>query len=141
VKTCQEILQFTTRGRGSSEITQEVAARVRASGIRRGLCHLFLQHTSASLLLCENADPAVRHDVDGFLLRLAPDGDPRYLHSDEGPDDMAAHLRTILTHSDLTLPVRDGGLALGTWQGVYLWEHRTHPHRRQVVVTVQGDAD
>jgi len=137
----QERLYFSTRGRGSLEITAEIAAVVTAAGVRQGLCHVFVHHTSASVLLCENADPTVRQDVEGFLSRLMPDGDPRYRHDDEGPDDMAAHLRTLLTHSDLSLPVSDGRLALGTWQGVYLWEHRTRPHRRQLTVTVLGNPD
>jgi secondary thiamine-phosphate synthase enzyme len=99
---------------------------------------VFTAHTSASLMICENADPDVRRDLETFMADLAPDGDPRFVHTAEGPDDMPAHLRSILTQTDLTIPVRDGRLALGTWQGVYLWEHRLRPHARRVVVTVQG---
>jgi secondary thiamine-phosphate synthase enzyme len=98
---------------------------------------VFVHHTSASLILCENADPTVRHDLETFLVRLVPDGAPMFEHQDEGPDDMPAHVRSILTNMDLTLPVTDGRCALGTWQGVYLYEHRTQPHNRRVTVTVR----
>lgn len=134
----QASLVFTTHGRGTREITGDIAAEVQAAGLRQGLCHVFVQHTSASLIVCENADPAVRRDLETVMARLAPDGDPAYEHDAEGPDDMPAHIRSILTQTELTLPVRDGRLALGTWQGVYLWEHRARGHRRQVVVTVWG---
>lgn len=136
--TVQETIRQTTRGRGTYEITQEVQAIVRSAGIQTGLCHLFLQHTSASLIVCENADPTVRTDLEQFLARLAPDGDPIYEHSLEGPDDMPAHIRSVLTQIELTLPISRGSCALGTWQGIYLYEHRSHPHQRQVVVTVRG---
>ena len=106
--------------------------------MRTGLCHLFIRHTSASLILCENADPDVRRDLDTYMEKLVRDGDPMFRHRSEGPDDMSAHIRSVLTASSLTLPVRDGRCDLGTWQGVFLWEHRTHAHRREVVVTVQG---
>ncbi|HXZ52592.1 MAG TPA: secondary thiamine-phosphate synthase enzyme YjbQ [Burkholderiales bacterium] len=135
----QKTLRFRTRGRGTTEITTEVEQEVRASGVRTGACNLFLQHTSASLILCENADPSVRHDLELLLARLAPDGDAAYAHDTEGPDDMAAHARAVLTASSLTLPVGEGRLLLGTWQGVYLWEHRHAPHERRLVVTVSGD--
>lgn len=135
----QETLFVATQGRGSLNITEDVQAVAAASGIKLGLCHVFVAHTSASLMLCENADPTVRQDMETFMAQLVPDGDPMFLHQDEGPDDMAAHARTILTHSDLTLPVSNGRCALGIWQGVYLWEHRTHSHRRKVVVTVSGN--
>ena len=134
----QRTLNFRTRGRGTLEITAEVERAVRESGVRTGLCNVFLQHTSASLILCENAAPAVRQDLETVLARLAPDGDPAYVHDDEGPDDMAAHARTVLTASSLQMPVAEGRLALGTWQGIYLWEHRHAPHARSVVVTVLG---
>jgi len=137
--TRQETLAIATRGRGTYDLTREVQALVQRSGVAVGLCHLFVQHTSASLMLCENADPQVRRDLEAFMARLVPDGDPLFEHLDEGPDDMSAHVRAVLTHTDLTLPVNGGRLVLGTWQGVYLWEHRTHPHRRRVTVTVQGD--
>ncbi len=136
--TVQKSLNFRTRGRGTTDVTAEVAQAVRESGIQTGLCNVFLQHTSASLILCENAAPAVRRDLETILARLAPDGDPAYAHDDEGPDDMAAHARTVLTASALQIPVVAGRLALGTWQGIYLWEHRHAPHSRSVVVTVLG---
>lgn len=135
----QQTLQVATSGRGTYDITAEVQRLVRASGVRVGLCHVFVHHTSASLVLCENADPTVRRDLEAFLGRLVPDGDRLFRHDDEGPDDMPAHVRAILTKMDLTLPVRDGACALGTWQGVYLYEHRTHPHRRRISVTVSGE--
>ena len=135
----QATLSFATRGRGTSEITRELAWIVTTSGVRTGLCNLFLQHTSASLLLTENADPAVRQDLETILARLAPDGDRAYVHDTEGPDDMAAHARSVLTTNALVLPVADGRLALGTWQGVFLWEHRQAPHTRQLIVTVVGE--
>jgi secondary thiamine-phosphate synthase enzyme len=135
----QTTLNFRTRGRGTTEITTEVARAIAESGIRKGLCTVFLQHTSASLILCENADPDVRRDLETLLARLAPDGDPAYVHDTEGPDDMAAHARSILTSNSLAIPVADGQLMLGTWQGLFLWEHRMAPHSRSVVVTVMGE--
>jgi secondary thiamine-phosphate synthase enzyme len=136
----QEVLTVQTRGRGTVDVSAPVDALVARSGVRTGLCHLFLRHTSASLTLCENADPDVRRDLETFFARLVPDGDPSFRHTDEGPDDMSAHLRTVLTTSGLLLPVRAGRCALGTWQGVYLWEHRITAHRRELVVTVFGEA-
>jgi secondary thiamine-phosphate synthase enzyme len=135
--TYQETIQQATRGRGTYDITAEVQAVVRAAGIETGLCHVFVQHTSASLIVCENADPTVRSDLERFITRLAPDGDPIYEHTLEGPDDMPAHVRSILTNMDLTVPVSNGRCALGTWQGIYLYEHRHHGQRRRVVVTVR----
>jgi secondary thiamine-phosphate synthase enzyme len=135
----QETLQISTRGRGTYDITGDVQAVVHTSGTATGLCHVFVHHTSASLILCENADPQVRRDLEAFMARLVPDGDPLFDHTQEGPDDMPAHVRAILTNMDLTVPVTSGRCALGTWQGIYLWEHRSHGHRRQVSVTVQGD--
>ena len=135
----QSEIRIDTSGRGTYDITREVQAAVRESGVTTGLCHLFIRHTSASMMLCENADPSVRHDLETYMSRQVPDGDPMFTHRAEGPDDMAAHVRSVLTRSDLNIPVRDGGCALGTWQGVYLWEHRTAPHGRRVIVTVQGD--
>jgi secondary thiamine-phosphate synthase enzyme len=108
------------------------------SGIQTGLCHLFVRHTSASLIVCENADPQVRQDLEAFLADAVPDGSPLFRHTAEGSDDMPAHVRSILTNMDLTLPVSQGRLALGTWQGIYLYEHRSMPHHRQVVVTIMG---
>ena len=136
--TVQKSLNLRSQGRGTIDLTARVAAVVSDSGIKQGLCNLFLQHTSASLILCENAAPAVREDLETIISLLAPDGDPAYRHDDEGPDDMAAHARTVLTASSLQIPVSEGRLALGTWQGIYLWEHRRAPHERRLVVTVIG---
>ncbi len=137
----QHTFTTQTRGRGTYDITAEVDERVTRCGLDIGLAHLFLRHTSASLILCENADPTVRDDLERFLERLAPDGDPAYRHDQEGPDDMPAHLRTVLTQTSLTLPITRGRLALGTWQGIYLYEHRTQAHARSVVLTLQGTRD
>ena len=135
----QQTLEFRTRGRGTIEVTVEVARTVADTGVKKGLCTVFLQHTSASLVLCENADPDVRRDLETILSRLAPDGDPAYRHDTEGPDDMAAHARSVLTSNAFTIPVTDGRLALGTWQGLYLYEHRRAPHSRSLIVTVLGE--
>jgi secondary thiamine-phosphate synthase enzyme len=132
----QTEITLSTSGRGSTDVTAAIAAIVQAAGVDAGLCHVFLQHTSASLMLCENADPAVRRDLETFFADLEPDGDPRFVHDAEGPDDMPAHVRSVLTHNDLTLPIRGGRLALGTWQGIYLWEHRHGAQRRRLIVTV-----
>lgn len=134
----QSILEFSTGGRGTRDITRDVAAVVAASKLQCGLVQVFVQHTSCSLLLTENADGDVRRDLETVIARLAPDGDPAYRHDAEGPDDMSAHARSMLTDTALTIPVGGGRMLLGTWQGVYLWEHRTAPHRRRVVVTVLG---
>lgn len=134
----QTELHIETAGRGSYEITEKVRAAVREAELASGICHLFIRHTSASIMLCENADPAVRRDLETFMADLVPDGDPRFSHTAEGPDDMPAHVRSVLTQTDLNIPVTGGRLALGTWQGIYLWEHRTRPHRRSVLVTIQG---
>ena len=135
----QQQIQVDTRGRGTRELTSDVQSIVRQSGIKSGTCNVFIRHTSASLVICENADPAVLHDLETFMARLVPDGDPMFTHTAEGPDDMPAHVRSILTQSDLTMPVMDGRCALGTWQGIYLWEHRHRGHRRTVIVTVSGE--
>ncbi len=131
-------IEVRTPGRGFQNISQPLQDAVRQSGVQDGLCNVFLKHTSASLLITENADPDVRVDLENWIAKIAPDGDPAYFHSMEGPDDMPAHIRSVLTSSELTIPVRNGRLALGTWQGAYLWEHRTHPHRRRLDVTVIG---
>ena len=131
-------LQIETPGRGFHEISGDLQHAVSRSGVAEGLCHVFLQHTSASLLITENADPDVRRDLETFVSRLVPDGDPSHAHTLEGPDDMPAHIRSVLTASELTIPIRAGRLALGTWQGAYLWEHRFRPHRRRLAVTVIG---
>ncbi|HBI68875.1 MAG TPA: secondary thiamine-phosphate synthase [Massilia sp.] len=132
----QAILEFATTGRGTRDITGAVAQVVAQSGIACGLVQVFVQHTSCSLTITENASPDVRRDLETIAQRLAPDGDPAYRHDEEGPDDMSAHARSVLTDTGLTVPVGGGRLLLGTWQGIYLWEHRTAPHRRKVVVTV-----
>jgi len=134
----QTDINLETPGRGIHDITAEVAGIVAEAGLDGGLCHLFICHTSASLVITENADPDVHRDLETFLADLVPDGDRRFVHRSEGPDDMPAHVRSVLTQTHLTIPLRNGRLALGTWQGVYVWEHRTRPHRRRVVVTVQG---
>ena len=131
-------LDIATPGRGFHEISDDLQAWTTSTGVEQGLCHVFLRHTSASLLITENADPDVRRDLEHFISRLAPDGDPAHRHRMEGPDDMPAHIRSVLTASELTLPVRRGRLALGTWQGVYLWEHRHRPHRRRLDITLVG---
>lgn len=135
----QQELSFLTSGRSTNNITSQVQQIVAQSGIQVGTCHVFVQHTSASLMLCENADPDVQRDMETFMQHIVPDGDPMFLHQDEGPDDMSAHVRTVLTNPDLTMPVSGGRCALGIWQGIYLWEHRTHSHQRRVIVTVQGE--
>ena len=135
----QQELKFATRGRGTYDITQQIEQAIAKSGVRTGICQLFLQHTSASLILCENADPTVRNDLETFMQKLVPDGDRMFKHQDEGPDDMPAHVRSILTQSSLSLPVSKGRARLGTWQGIYLWEHRTHAHKRKVIITLIGE--
>jgi len=133
-------IALQTRGRGTHDLTDQVQQLVIDSGLRIGLCQVFCQHTSASLMLCENADPDVRVDLESFMQRLVPDGDPMFRHIAEGPDDMPAHVRTLVTQSGLTLPIRDGRCALGTWQGIYLWEHRHNAHTRRLLVSLLGEA-
>ena len=133
-----ESVTIRTRGRGTQEITGAVREAVAKSGVSAGLCTVFLHHTSASLILCENADPDVRRDLERFFARLAPDGDPLFEHTAEGPDDMPAHVRAILTQNSLTVPVAGARCDLGTWQGIYLWEHRTAPHHRRVTISIVG---
>ena len=128
-----------TEGRQFHDITNEVAAEVKAAGIAEGLATVHLQHTSASLVIQENADPGVRRDLERIMARICPDGDPMFEHDYEGPDDMPAHVRTALTAVNLSIPITGGRLALGTWQGIYLWEHRHHGHRRKVTVQVLGE--
>lgn len=136
--THQRILDFQTTGRGTRNITDAVAKVVAESGVKTGVAHIFVQHTSCSLTITENADPDVRRDLETILSRLAPDGDPAYRHDLEGDDDMAAHARSVLTDAALSVPVGGGRLLLGTWQGIFLWEHRTSAQQRSVVVTVFG---
>ncbi len=135
----QESMTIQTDGRGTYDLSGRIQSLVTASGIKTGICHVFIRHTSASLMLCENADPAVMRDLETFMSRQVPDGDPMFTHRSEGPDDMPAHVRSVLTQSDLSLPISDGRCALGTWQGVFLWEHRHAPHTRRVIVTLNGD--
>lgn len=136
----QAIFEVSTRGRGLYEITQDVARQLKLSGLQQGVIHLLVRHTSASLLIQENADPDVRVDLESFLGRLCPDGDSLYIHTMEGPDDMPAHVRTALTTVNLSIPFADGSMLLGTWQGIYLWEHRVHPHRRTIALHALGTA-
>jgi len=135
----RQSLTIATTGRGTSDITRDVAQIVRASGVRDGLATVWIHHTSASLIVCENADPSVRRDLEAFAARLVPDGDRLFSHDAEGDDDMPAHVRSVLTQTSIGIPVAEGRMVLGTWQGLFLWEHRTSPHRRQVTVTVIGE--
>lgn len=131
-------LQVRTTGRGFTEVTGELAEQVANSGVAQGVLHVFICHTSASLIICENADPDVLRDLECWMSDLVPDADPRFVHTLEGPDDMAAHVRSVITATSLTLPISDGRLALGTWQGVFVWEHRLRPHVRRLEVRVQA---
>jgi secondary thiamine-phosphate synthase enzyme len=133
-----EALEVRTPGRGTQDITARVQDVVGRAGVREGLCTVFVHHTSASVILCENADPDVRRDLEAFAARLVPDGDPLFRHDAEGPDDMPAHVRTVLTQSSVQIPVAGGRADVGTWQGIYLWEHRTMAHHRRITVTVIG---
>jgi len=137
----QHTLTIDTQGRGTFDLTRQITDLVSGAGISAGLCHVFVHHTSASLMLCENADPAVRRDLEAFMARLAPDGDPAYEHDSEGPDDMPAHIRSVLTQTELSVPISGGRVALGTWQGLYLWEHRRHAHRRNITITLHGEPE
>ena len=128
-----------TEGRGILDITPLVVEPVARSGVAVGLCHIFITHTSASLTITENADPRVHDDLEHFLTRLVPDGDPHYTHTSEGDDDMPAHIRASLTHSELTVPISNARLVLGIWQGIYVWEHRWSPHERRLVLTISGE--
>ena len=132
-------LSIRTKGRGFTMITSEVSRIVSVAKMQTGLVTLHLRHTSASLLIQENADPDVRRDLEAFFARIVPDGDPVFVHTLEGDDDMPAHVRTALTAVNLSIPIVNGQMVLGTWQGIYLWEHRTHPHTRQIVVHVLGE--
>ncbi|MEM7361319.1 MAG: secondary thiamine-phosphate synthase enzyme YjbQ [Pseudomonadota bacterium] len=135
----QQAFSITTNGRGLYEIGQRINDCLTDSAIITGLVHVFLQHTSASLIISENADPTVLSDLETVISRLAPDGDPEYRHNYEGDDDMAAHIRSVLTTNDLTIPISNGRMALGTWQGVFLWEHRYRPHQRKLLLTISGN--
>jgi secondary thiamine-phosphate synthase enzyme len=135
----QELIRVSTRGPGLYDATREIARVVTTSSIRTGLCTVLIRHTSASLVIQENADPAVLHDLERWLGRVAPEDPRAYEHDAEGPDDMPAHLRAAVTRSSESVPVSDGKLALGTWQAVYVWEHRRHPHQRELFVHVAGE--
>lgn len=139
LRQAEEEIRVSTRGRGLYEITRQVGAWLARQGIKTGLLTLHLRHTSASLLIQENADPDVQRDLEAFFKRLVPDGDDLYVHTAEGEDDMPAHVRTALTAVNLSIPVTTGELALGTWQGIYVWEHRRAPHSRSVALHVIGE--
>lgn len=134
----QHTINIQSQGRGTIAINSEIDQLIRKSGIDTGLCHIFIHHTSASLIITENADSDVRRDLENYFSKLVVDGDPAYFHDQEGPDDMSAHIRSILTQSEISIPISAGRLATGTWQGIYLWEHRTSPHRRRLTVTLHG---
>ncbi|MCI0652326.1 MAG: secondary thiamine-phosphate synthase enzyme YjbQ [Planctomycetes bacterium] len=136
----RDTLEIQTPGRGLHDITGAVRKSIARSGVRSGLCHLFLRHTSASLLITENADPSVRHDLEYFFYRIAPDGDSVYTHNAEGPDDMPSHIRAALTRVSETVIVEDGAPLLGTWQGIFLFEHRRAGQRRILELRIHGDA-
>jgi secondary thiamine-phosphate synthase enzyme len=133
----QQVIELQTTGKSLYRVTQKVQAIVAESQIQTGLCTLFLRHTSASLVIQENADPDVLKDLENFFAKLVPEWE-NYIHSTEGPDDMPAHIRTALTHTSEQIPIANGRLALGTWQGIYLWEHRQHSHTRELVVHLIG---
>ena len=134
----QREIEIVCKGRGTYEITPEIVDIVGRAGIATGLCHVFVRHTSASLIISENADPSVRSDLEAFMQRLVPDGDALFRHTAEGPDDMPAHVRSVLTQTAISLPIGGGQCLLGAWQGLYLWEHRHGAQRRKVTVTVIG---
>jgi secondary thiamine-phosphate synthase enzyme len=135
----QHQINIQTKARSTINVTREIEQAIAQSAITTGLCHIFIRHTSASLIVTENADPSVRRDLEYFMTREVRDGDPQYQHDMEGPDDMSAHIRTVLTQTELTIPIVQGRAGLGTWQGVFVWEHRTHAHRRQLILTLQGE--
>ena len=132
----QHSIHIQSRERGTIAINSEIDQLIRKSGIDTGLCHIFIHHTSASLIITENADSDVRRDLENYFSKIVIDGDPAYFHDQEGPDDMSAHIRSILTQTEISIPISAGRLAMGTWQGIYLWEHRTSPHRRRLTVTL-----
>jgi len=134
----QHNISLPTRGRATIEITRDVDSIVRASAMDQGLCHVFVHHTSASLIITENADSNVRHDLETWIAKQVRDGDPAFLHDQEGPDDMSAHIRSVVTQTEISIPIQSGKLALGTWQGLYLWEHRLQAHQRKITVTLLG---
>ena len=139
MKIFQQVLKIQTRGKGLQEITSEVREVVRASEITSGLCNLFVRHTSSSLVIQENADPDVQKDLEYFFRKLVPENDLGYTHTSEGPDDMPSHIRSAMTKTSEQIPLADGKMLLGTWQGIFLWEHRSSGHSRNVVVHISGD--
>lgn len=138
MRITQDKFEVITEERGLINITNEVAKHVHTADLNIGICHLFLQHTSASLILCENADPLVERDLEAFMQHLIPDGDPLFQHIYEGPDDMPSHVRSVLTTNFLSVPITNKKLGLGTWQGIYLWEHRFAGHKRKLMLTIIG---
>lgn len=139
MKIEQTSLHIETRGRNTYEITHQIESTIKKSKVKTGTCHVFIHHTSASLIITENADPDVRRDLETIIQRLSPDNDPEYWHTLEGPDDMSAHGRNILTQTEITLPITQGQSGLGTWQGLYLWEHRTSSFNRRLTITIIGE--
>jgi len=133
-----KLIVHSSSGRGMYEITRDIESMIQKSGIQQGICSLFIQHTSASLIISENADPDVQTDLESFMSRLSPDGDPMFVHQAEGDDDMPAHVRSVLTQTEISIPVSGSKSGLGVWQGVYLWEHRAVSHQRKVIVTIHG---
>jgi secondary thiamine-phosphate synthase enzyme len=131
-------IRIRTRGKGTLEITDEVARAIASTGIHDGIVTVFVRHTSASLVIMENADPSARRDLETFFDKLVPESTPWFVHTLEGPDDMPSHIRMALTRTSETIPVRDGRMTLGTWQGIFLFEHRAAPHQREIVITVVG---
>lgn len=134
----QQTISVQTEGRSTIDITREVEQILTAASIETGLCHVFVHHTSASLIITENADSNVRRDLENYIAKLVQDGDPAYLHDQEGPDDMAAHIRSVLTQTEISIPITSRRLGLGTWQGLFLWEHRYQAHRRKITITLTG---
>jgi len=139
MRAISDAFTVDTSGKGTYEITQDVAAVVRHSGVKNGLATVFVRHTSCSLIIMENADPSAREDLHAYFDRLVPEGEPYFVHTCEGPDDMPSHIRMVLTDCDKNVPIVDGRLALGTWQGLFLFEHRRAPHTRRIVVSVVGE--
>ena len=135
----QKTLTFRTVGKGTVEITGEVQEVLRSSGLQFGTASIFVQHTSCSLVIMENADPSARRDLEVFMDDLVPDNYPKFIHTHEGPDDMPSHIKMALTRTTEVIPFNNGKLALGTWQGIFLWEHRVQPHNRRIVLSMQGD--
>ena len=134
----QDKFTIQSDGRGTYELTQTLENMIQDSSVHQGICHIFIQHTSASLIITENADPDVHEDLETFMSKVCPDGDPMFIHRAEGNDDMPAHIRSVLTQTEINIPVCDGESGLGVWQGIYLWEHRAAPHQRKIIITIHG---